>query len=122
MAAAEDGWNRLCAFAAALVRYQLSDDGPLLRVSALSATAETLRPGLLAELRRLSAKTAGLIADGIIDGSLRPVDPVIAADLVLGMTNAGVELDKWAPGTDADNAAELFVQPLMTGVFSASGA
>jgi hypothetical protein len=90
----------------------------LLRVSALSATAEALRPGLMAELRRLSAKTAGLIADGIADGSIRPVDPVIAADLVLGATNAAAELDRWAPGATAETAAELFAKPLMTGAFS----
>ena len=119
LAAADDGWTRLCAFAAALVRYQLSEHGPLLRVSALSATAEALRPGLMAELRRLSAKTAGVVADGIADGSLRAVDPVIAADLLLGLTNAGVELDKWAPGATLETAPDLFVKPLMTGVFAA---
>lgn len=117
LAAADDGWTRLCAFAATLVRYQLSETGPLLRVSALSATAESLRPGLMAELRRLSAKTAGLVADGIADGSLRAVDPVIAADLLLGLTNAAVELDKWAPGATLATAPDLFVKPLMTGVF-----
>ena len=117
LAADDDGWTRLCAFAAALVRYQLSEHGPLLRVSALSATAEALRPGLMAELRRLSAKTAGVVADGIADGSLRAVDPVIAADLLLGLTNAGVELDKWAPGATLETAPDLFVKPLMTGVF-----
>lgn len=118
VANAPDGWSRLCAFASALVRFQLSEDGPLLRVSALSATAEALRPSLLADLRKLSAKTAGLISDGISDGSIRAVDPVIAADLVLGLTNAAVELDKWAPGATLENAPDLFVKPLMTGVFS----
>lgn len=120
LTASDDGWTRLCAFAAALARYQLSETGPLLRVSALSATAESLRPGLMAELRRLSAKTAGVVADGIADGSLRAVDPVIAADLLLGLTNAAVELDKWAPGATLDTAPDLFVKPLMTGVFEAA--
>jgi AcrR family transcriptional regulator len=119
LGATDDGWTRLCAYAAALVRHQLSAQGPLLRVSALSATAEALRPGLTAELRRLSAKTAGVVADGIADGSLRAVDPVIAADLLLGLTNAGVELDKWAPGATLETAPDLFVKPLMTGVFEA---
>jgi len=118
LAAADDGWTRLCAFAATLVRFQLSAEGPLLRVSALSATAEALRPSLMAELRRLSAKTAGVVADGIADGSVRAIDPVIAADLLLGLTNAAVELDKWAPGATLETAPDLFVKPLMTGVFA----
>ncbi len=113
-----DGWGRLCALSAGLMRYQLSDHGPLLRLSALSAAAETMRPGLLAEFSRLSEKTGGLIADGIADGSIRPVDPEIAALLVTGMVNAGVELPRWAPAAGAENAADLFVKPLMLGVFS----
>jgi hypothetical protein len=77
-----------------------------------------MRPGLLAEFSRLSEKTGGLIADGIADGSIRPVDPEIAALLVTGMVNAGVELPRWAPAAGAENAADLFVKPLMLGVFS----
>lgn len=115
---ADDGWNRLCAACAALVRHQFSEDGPLLRLSALSATAEAVRPGLLAEIGRLSEKTAGMIADGIADGSIRAIDATIAAELVNGMINAAAELSKWSPATTLDTAAELFVKPLMFGVFS----
>ncbi|WP_158915568.1 TetR/AcrR family transcriptional regulator [Caulobacter sp. S45] len=115
-----DGWDRLCALSAALVRYQLSEHGPLLRLSALSAAVETQRPDLLAEFARLSEKTGGLIADGIADGSIRPVDPEIAAQLVTGMINAGAELSRWAPAANTENAADLFVKPLMLGVFSPS--
>ena len=64
-----------------------------------------MRPGLLAEFGRLSEKTGGLIADGIADGSIRPVDPEIAGQLVMGMVNAGVELARWAPAANADTAA-----------------
>ena len=115
---ADDGWSQLCAACAALVRHQFSEDGPLLRLSALSATAEAVRPGLLAEIGRLSEKTAGLIADGIADGSIRKVDATIAAELVNGMINAAAELSKWSPATTIDTAADLFVKPLMFGVFS----
>jgi AcrR family transcriptional regulator len=118
---ADDGWNRLCAVCAALVRHQFSEDGPLLRLSALSATAEAVRPGLLAEIGRLSEKTAGLLADGIADGSIRAVDATIAAELVNGMINAAAELSKWSPAATIDTAADLFVKPLMFGVFSPPG-
>jgi len=115
---ADDGWSRLCAACSALVRHQFSEDGPLLRLSALSATAEAVRPGLLAEIGRLSEKTAGMIADGIADGSIRAIDATIAAELVNGMINAAAELSKWSPATTIDTAAGLFVKPLMFGVFS----
>jgi AcrR family transcriptional regulator len=121
MTVADDGWSRLCAACAALVRHQFSEDGPLLRLSALSVTAEAVRPGLLAEIGRLSEKTAGMIADGIADGSIRAVDATIAAELVNGMVNAAAELSKWSPAATNDTAADLFVKPLMFGVFSPPG-
>ena len=118
MAASGDGWSRLCSITAALLRHQVSEDGPLLRLSALSATAETPRLGLLATFARLSERTAGLISDGIADRSIRPVDAAIAAELVTGMVNAAVELTRWSPDTTMQNAAERFAKPLLIGVFS----
>ncbi len=118
LAVAPDGWGRLSALTAGLVRRQLSEQGPLLRLSALSLAMEAMRPGLLTELGRLTEKTAGLVADGVADGSIRPVDPGIAAQLVTGMINAAAELSRWSPMATADTAADLFVQPLLTGVFT----
>jgi AcrR family transcriptional regulator len=117
--AGEDGWSRLCALAAALVRHQLSEHGPLLRYSALSATPQAMRPGLLADFDRLAQRTTGLIADGIADGSIRPVDPAIAAEVITGMVNAAAELSKWSPTVTEATAAELFVQPAVMGLFCA---
>jgi AcrR family transcriptional regulator len=120
--AGEDGWSRLCALAAALVRHQLSEHGPLLRYSALSATPQAMRPGLLADFDRLAQRTAGLLADGIADGSIRAVDPAIAAEVVTGMVNAAAELSKWSPTVTEATAAELFVRPAVMGLFSSSAA
>ena len=119
-AAGEDGWSRLCTITAALIRHQLSDDGPLLRLSALSATADELRPGLLAAFAQLTERTAGVISDGIADGSIRPVDATVAAELVSGMINSAVELARWSPATTMATAAEWFAKPLLIGVFSPS--
>lgn len=113
-----DGWSRLCSITAALLRHQFSPDGPLLRLSALSATTENLRLGLIATVGRLSQKTAGLISDGMADRSIRPVDAAIAADLVTGMVNASVELAYWSAATTMQNAAERFARPLLVGVLS----
>ena len=69
--AAPDGWTRVTALSAALVRRQLGSQGPLLRLTALSAMVEAMRPRLIAELDRLTEKTAGLIADGFV-GRVHP--------------------------------------------------
>ena len=121
MAGQGDGWSRLCSITAALLGHQFSPDGPLLRLSALSATTDNLRLGLIATNARLSEKMAGLISDGIADGSMRPVDAAIAADLVTGMVNASVELAYWSAETTMQNAAERFAKPLLVGVFALGG-
>lgn len=113
-----DGWTRLASMTDSLVRYQLSPDGPLLRLSALSATVEARRPGLLAGLARLTEKVAAMVADGVAEGSIRPVDPTIAGQVVSGAINAAAELARWAPTATAANAGELFARPLAHGIFA----
>ena len=112
------GWSRLSMVAASLVRHQLSAHGPLLRYSALSAMPEAVRPGLLRDFDRLSLRTAGIIVDGIADGSIRPVDPMIAAQLVTGMINAAAELRHWAHDAEEENVVDLFVRPCLVGMFA----
>ena len=114
-----NGWVRTATIAASLVRHQLSEDGPLLRYSALSAMPEALRPSLLLAFDRLAHRTAGIISDGIADGSIRPVDPMIAAQLLTGMINAAAELWHWVHGATEANVVDLFVRPCLLGVFVA---
>ncbi len=114
------GWVRLSMVTAALVRHQLSAHGPLLRYSALSAMPEAMRPKLLRDFDRLSQRTAGIIVDGIADGSIRPVDPMIAAQLVTGMINAAAELRHWVHDATEESVVELFVRPCLVGVFKPS--
>lgn len=111
------GWVRLCTVAASLVRHQLSEQGPLLRYSALSAMPEAMRPGLLRDFDRLSQRTAGIIADGIADGSIRAIDPTIAAQLVTGMINAAAELRHWVHDATERTVVDLFARPCLLGVF-----
>lgn len=113
-----DGWMRLSSSTAELVRYQLSEEGPLLRYTALAAAPESMRGDLEAAMQRLTRRFAGIIADGIAEGSFRPVDPPIAALMVNGMINAAADLRQWAPGVEIDTAADLYARPLFEGLLS----
>ncbi len=113
-----DGWTKACAMACALVRHQLSDQGPLLRYSALAAAPADRRAELWATSERLTERTAGLISDGVADGSIRAVDAVVAAEILMGLINAAAELQKWSPAATEATCAELFVRPLFVGVFA----
>jgi AcrR family transcriptional regulator len=111
------GWSRACTAARALVRYQLSTDGPLLRSTAVSALPdEAHRDGVRRTLFRLTERMTSVVVDGLIDGSIRPLDPHIAAQATIAAINAAAELHRWVPAATIDNAADLFVRPALQGV------
>jgi hypothetical protein len=58
-----------------------------------------------------------MISDGIAEGSIRPVDAFIAAQMLNATLNAGAELDLWVPGVSQKAAPAVFVRPLLTGIF-----
>ena len=112
------GWERLLNVAGNLTCHQLSDSGPLLRFTARSALPEAMRGEARRTMDRLTQRYGHIVVDGIADGSLRPVDPAIAADMITGTINAVVELGHWLPGFDVDEALDLFLRPLMLGLGS----
>lgn len=112
------GWARLGAIAERLVRFQRSEHGPLLRYSALAAMPAAMRPALMVDYDRLAQRTAGVIVDGIADGSIRPLDPTIASLFLVNMVNAAAELHHWVTGVTEEAAITCFVRPSLLGVFS----
>ena len=113
-----DQWTRLSSAAAALAEYQLSEHGPLLRTSALAALPEPIRLEMVKHCDRVSDRFASMISDGIAEGSIRPVDPFIAAQMLNATLNAGAELGFWVPGVSQKAAPAVFARPLLMGVFS----
>ncbi|WP_354682552.1 TetR/AcrR family transcriptional regulator [Cupriavidus necator] len=112
------GWDKLCAVSRALVHYQFSSQGPLLRLTIYGALPEAMREAKMKDMGRLSTRFVRFLVQGMQDGSIRPLDQSIAALQVHGMINAAVELRRWARDATSDNAADLFVRPLMTGLLS----
>ncbi len=111
-------WMKLTSAAAALAEFQLSEYGPLLRTSALTALPEAIREEQVAHSNRVSDRFASMISDGIAEGSIRPVDPAIAAQMLNATLNAGAELGFWVPGVTQKQAASVFARPLLMGVFA----
>ena len=113
-----DGWGRLSAAAAALVEFQFSAHGPLLRTSALSALPEAIREQMVAQSDRLSARFAAMISDAIAEGSVRPVDALIAAQMMGATLNAAADLPAILQGMDGADAVEVYARPMLMGVLS----
>ena len=115
------GWQRACGIARELVGFQLSANGPLLRATATSALPDaTQRKHMRATLRRLTERMNSIVIDGMIDGSIRPLDPAIAAQTTIAAINAAAELHRWVPGVTAETAADLYARPAFEGVLCLS--
>lgn len=113
-----DHWRKLSSAAATLAEFQLSEHGPMLRSSALSAVPDPIRGQMLEQSGRISDRFASMISDGIAEGSLRPVDPFIAAQMLTATLNAASELSFWVPGVKQKAAPAVFARPMLMGLFS----
>jgi len=89
----------------------------MLRTSALAALPEAIRQEMVKHSDRVSDRFAAMISDGIAEGSLRPVDPFLAAQMLNANLNAGAELGFWVPDVSQKAAPAVFARPLLMGIF-----
>ncbi|WBH16794.1 TetR/AcrR family transcriptional regulator [Sphingomonas radiodurans] len=110
-------WDRLCAMFATLLGVQFSELGPLLRTTALSGLPITDRATMVDRSNRIARRFAGTIADGIAEGTVRAVDPLVASQLVMAFLNAAFDMRKWAWAMPQDRAIALYASTLAFGMF-----
>lgn len=116
MASDLDGMTRVASAAVSLVSRQMLPEGEMLRTSALTAVGPDLRKEMERRMSLLTLRFADMLNDGLIDGSVRVCDMRIAAEMVTATINAAEELKHWVPSATLDNAASLFVRPLLNGM------
>ena len=111
------GAERLRATVCALIRFQLAPEGPLLRAAATSAMPDSAhRNQVRKTLNRLTERVGYAIVDGMMDHSVRTLDPSVAAHWIVAGVNATAEAHRWIPGVAADEAARLYAAPLLCGL------
>ena len=117
------GWDRLCAVLRALVLFQMSPErGPLLQWAAFTALPDAAeRDRIVVVMDRIAERLSALVVSGMVDGSIRPLDPTLASRLAMVGINAAAELQRWVPGTTPQEAVDLYVKPLLMG-FEATSA
>jgi hypothetical protein len=84
----------------------------------MTALPPEIRQDMIDRYNRVSDRFAAMISDGIAEGTIRPVDPLIAAHMINAMLNAAAAINVWAPGIEARDAPGVFARPLMQGVFT----
>jgi AcrR family transcriptional regulator len=118
-AAGGRGWDRLRATVCALIRFQLAPEGPLLRAAATSAMPDSAhRNEVRRTLSQLTERIAYAVVDGMVDGSIRSVDPSVTAHLVVAGINATAEARRWIPGLLPEEAVRLYAPPLLLGLLT----
>ena len=113
-----DGWSKLTAVCAAIARFQISDEGPLLNNAALSALPIDEATRLISSWSKTCDRFAMIIGLGIRDGSIAPVDANIAAQFVYAGLNAINRLPYWHADVAPEEGVELVVRPMLQGLFS----
>jgi AcrR family transcriptional regulator len=110
-------WLKLSSAVSGIVEHQLSGQGPLLRFSALAALPEGMRDVMVEHAGRVADRFASIISDGIAEGAIRPVDPIIAAQMIMGAVNAAADLQALLQGkVTHDEVAFLYARPTLSGL------
>lgn len=111
-------WHRLSSVIAALLDIQFGGDRPLLRTAALQALPAELRLDVVERSNRLALSIAGTLVDGIREGSIRPVDPAIASQVVVAALNAAEEMHGWAAHYPREEAIATYAAVLSHGLLA----
>jgi AcrR family transcriptional regulator len=115
-AAGNSDWARLTAAVSSLVAFQVSEEGPLLRASALSSMPADLQAEVVTLTYKATRQFAVMISDAIAEGGARVVDNIVAAHMLHAAINAAAELR-----TEGDGQVDAldYVRPLFFGLTSA---
>lgn len=111
-------WEKLERSVSTLADFQLSENGPLLRSSVLTALPDPPRSILTDRLARNVERFAGMVADCIAEGAARPVDQQIAAQMLKVTINAAAEAPLWVRGLERTDMPALYAKPMLMGVFA----
>jgi AcrR family transcriptional regulator len=113
-----DCWRRVSSAVATLVDVQFNSDFPLLRTTALHALPTEIRSTVIDRSNRIARRFAGMLIDGIAEGSMRPVDPLVASQTIMSTLNGAYELRKWASGLPHEQAAKMYASTIAFGLFA----
>jgi AcrR family transcriptional regulator len=113
---AETGLEALQYCACHLFRIQNSASGPLIRFNLILSLPARNRKEVLDAIARLSDRFGRMIRDGIEDGSIRPVDPYIAEQILLSAVDLSTELQWLRPVTDPAKDCGRFFTFYFSGV------
>lgn len=112
----DTSFGRLFRLVSALVAFQASDNGPFLRETALLSLPPVMRGEVMAQWRRVQIHLSSLISDGVAEGDVRPVDPVLAAHAIIAAVNGADEINRFVPENLTFDAVNICARPILFGL------
>lgn len=110
-------WRRLSSVLASILDLQLANGEGLLRTTALTSVPAHEFALMLERSHRIAQSYAGMISDGVAEGSMRPVDPFIASQGLVALQNAAFDMRSWASTMPRERAVALYASSLAFGMF-----
>lgn len=110
-------WHRLSSVLATLLDVQFAERGPLLRTTALSGLPASVRAAMVERSNGIARRYAGMMMDGVGEGSIRPIDALIAAQALMALQNAAFDMRKWASTMPRDRAVAFYASTIVFGLF-----
>jgi len=115
-----DGLERLAASVLSLALHQAAGRrGRMLRHYTLVSLTPSHRQSVQARYQQTASRFAAMIDAGMADGSIRPVDPLLAGLVLMVVINSAAYLNAGIPGATADQVEPQYVRPVFTGLFAA---
>lgn len=100
-----------------IFRVQNSEQGPLIRYTSITALPAPKRREILRRTDASNRRFGELVRAGIEDGSIRPIAPEIAQELIAGAINAAMDIHLWRRIDNLDHVAidyfDLFFNGLL---------
>ncbi len=112
----EDGLSRVEHHCRQSFIAQNSDRGPLIRYSSVTALPLDRRRDILKQTKWGTDRIGEFIKQGIADGSVRAINALVVQEMISGIVNAALELDKWRELEDLQQASVDYFNLLINGL------
>ena len=67
--------------------------------------------------QRIARRYAGMLSDGIAEGSIRAIDPLVASQTMMALQNAAFDMRKWAGTMPREKAVAFYASTIVFGLF-----
>ena len=99
-----------------MLALQFYGDSPLLRTTALYALPPDVRAGVIERSNRMARRYAGVLIDGITESSIKAIDPLIAAQMIMATLNTAYEMRRWAEVQSPEQAIKTYASIITRGL------